>query len=312
MTKPKIKVVSVNISKKKGTIKKPVGEIELTELGVKNDAHAGNWHRQVSLLGKESVDKFEKEAKRSIEFGEFAENITTEGLILYETSPLDKLIIGNIELEITQIGKKCHGASCAIFQEVGNCVMPKEGIFARVMKNGIVKSGDTIEYIQKVYKVHVITLSDRAFKGEYDDRSGPRIIELVEDFFEKNNNPVEIEHTIIPDDPDALRVLLERAEEGKIDVVFTTGGTGVGPRDYTPEVVKELLDKEIPGVMEAIRLKYGVEKPNALLSRGVAGLMGETFVYTLPGSLKAVNEYMEEIFKTLKHLIYMLHGLDAH
>ena len=308
----KIRVVSVNISEKKGTIKKPVGEIELTELGVKNDAHTGNWHRQVSLLGKESVEKFEEEANRSIEFGEFAENITTEGLILYETSPLDKLIIGNIELEITQIGKKCHGTSCAIFQEVGNCVMPKEGIFARVMKNGVVKPGDTIEYIPKIYKVHVITLSDRAFKGEYEDRSGPRIIELLEEFFEKNKNPVEIEHTIIPDDPEALRVLLERAEEEKIDVVFTTGGTGVGPRDYTPEVVKELLDKEIPGVMEAIRLKYGMEKPNALLSRGVAGLMGKTFVYTLPGSLKAVNEYMEEIFKTLKHLIYMLHGLDAH
>lgn len=312
MTKSDIKVVSVNISEKKGTIKKPVEKIELNELGVKNDAHAGSWHRQVSLLGKESVEKFEKEANRKIEYGEFAENITTDGLILYETNPLDRLVLGDVELEITQIGKKCHGSSCAIFKEVGNCVMPKEGIFARVLKNGKVKAGDIVEYFPKVYKVHVITLSDRAFKGEYEDRSGPRIIELVDEFFNKINNPFEIEHTIIPDDPESLRVLLERAEEEKIDVVFTTGGTGVGPRDYTPEVVKELMDKEIPGVMEAIRMKYGMEKPNALLSRGVAGLMGKTFVYTLPGSVKAVNEYLEEIFKTLKHLIYMLHGIDAH
>lgn len=307
-----IKVISVNISEKKGTIKKPVEKIELTELGVKDDAHSGNWHRQVSLLGNESVKKFEKDAKRHIEFGEFAENITTEGLVLYKASPLDRLIIGDTELEITQIGKKCHGTSCAIFQEVGNCVMPKEGIFARVIKNGTVKAGDEVQYFQKVYKVQVITLSDRAFNGEYEDLSGPRIIELVESYFEKNNNPVEIEHTIIPDDPEALRALLERAEDNLIDVVFTTGGTGVGPRDYTPDVVQELLDKEIPGIMEAIRLKYGMEKPNALLSRGVAGLMGQTFVYTLPGSVKAVNEYMEEILKTLKHLVYMLHGLDAH
>lgn len=312
MTDPKIQVVSVNISKQKGTIKKPIDQIELNELGVKDDAHSGNWHRQVSLLGIESVKKFEKDAKRHIQYGEFAENITTEGLILYETKPLDKLIIGKTELEITQIGKKCHGTSCAIFKEVGNCVMPKEGIFARVLKNGIVKAGDLIEYIPKVYKVQVITLSDRAFNGEYEDRSGPRILELLSAFFEKNNHQFEKEHTIIPDDPEALRVLLERAEDNKIDVVFTTGGTGVGPRDYTPDVVKDLLDKEIPGIMESIRLKYGMDKPNALLSRGVAGLMGQTFVYTIPGSVKAVNEYMEEILKTLIHLKYMLHGLDAH
>lgn len=312
MANSQIKVVSVNISEKKGTIKKPVDQIELNEIGVKDDAHSGNWHRQVSLLGTESVKKFENDAKRHIEFGEFAENITTEGLILYETNPLDRLIIGETELEITQIGKKCHGTSCAIFKEVGNCVMPKEGIFARVLKNGIVKADDHIEYIPKVYKIQIITLSDRAFKGEYEDRSGPRILELLSDFFEKNNRQFATEHTIIPDDPEALRVLLERAEDNKIDVVFTTGGTGVGPRDYTPDVVKDLLDKEIPGIMESIRLKYSMEKPNALLSRGVAGLMGQTFVYTLPGSVKAVNEYMEEILKTLIHLKYMLHGLDAH
>jgi molybdopterin adenylyltransferase len=307
-----IKVLSVNVSERKGTIKVPVDSIDLTELGVKNDAHSGLWQRQVSLLGKESIEKYEKEAKRKINFGEFAENITTIGLVLYETAPLDQLIIGDAVLEITQIGKECHGSSCAIFKEVGNCVMPKEGIFARVLKKGSVKAGDQIEYIKKTFRVHVITLSDRASRGEYEDRSGPRIIELTYEFFWENDYVVEIEHTIIPDDPEALRILLERAEDNKVDVVFTTGGTGIGPRDFTPDVVKDLLDKEIPGVMEAIRLKYGVEKPNALLSRGVAGVMSYTLVYTLPGSVKAVNEYMEEIFKTLKHLIYMLHGLDTH
>jgi molybdenum cofactor synthesis domain-containing protein len=97
-----------------------------------------------------------------------------------------------------------------------------------------------------------------------------------------------------------------------LDVVFTTGGTGIGPKDFTPEVVKSYIDMEIPGIMESIRMKYGLEKPNALLSRGVAGVMDETLLYALPGSVKAVNEYMTEITNTLQHLIFMLHALDVH
>ena len=101
----KIKVLSVNISEKKGTIKKPVEAIQLSKIGVEGDAHSGNWHRQVSLLATESIEKFSKEAGRKIKFGEFAENITTEGLLLYETKPLDRFRNETIELEVTQIGK---------------------------------------------------------------------------------------------------------------------------------------------------------------------------------------------------------------
>ncbi len=142
-----IAILSVNISHKKGIVKTPVDSIVLNEQGVKDDAHAGDWHRQVSLLGKESFDKFQLEAKRELKFGEFAENITTEGIILYETIPGDKFIIGEVELEVTQIGKKCHGSGCAIYNEVGNCVMPKEGIFAKVIKPGTIKPGDKMTYI---------------------------------------------------------------------------------------------------------------------------------------------------------------------
>lgn len=142
----KIKVLSVNISEKKGVIKKPVNEIIITEKGVKDDAHAGDWHRQVSLLAKESIDKFEEVLGRKLEFGEFAENITTEGITLYTMKPGDKLNIGDVELEVTQIGKKCHGDGCAIFSQVGKCVMPKEGIFAKVLKTGKIKPEDEIIY----------------------------------------------------------------------------------------------------------------------------------------------------------------------
>lgn len=307
-----INVVSVNISEKKGTIKIPVPSIELNELGVANDAHSGNWHRQVSLLADESVQRFTHAAGRKIRYGEFAENITTKGLELVNTHPLDKLYIGDVELEITQIGKECHGTSCAIFKEVGNCVMPKEGIFARVLKNGIVKAGDEVKYSPKVYKVLIVTLSDRASRGEYSDRSGPKIEQVLTSFFENEGWKFEIDKKLIPDDEKILSSILNEAREANYDLVFTTGGTGIGPRDITPDVVKPFLNKEIPGIMELIRFKYGSIKPNALISRAVAGVMKNTLVYTLPGSVKAVEEYLTEIAPTLRHSIYMIHNLNAH
>ncbi|MDO9257845.1 MAG: molybdopterin-binding protein [Bacteroidales bacterium] len=307
-----ITVVSVNISEKKGTIKIPVPEIELNELGVARDAHAGDWHRQVSLLADESVQRFTHAAGRKINYGEFAENITTRGLELVNTHPLDRLTIGEVELEITQIGKECHGTSCAIFKEVGNCVMPKEGIFARVIKNGIVKAGDEVIYSPRIYNVLIITLSDRASRGEYSDRSGPKIEQILSTFFETEGWKFSIDRKLIPDDAETLKILLEEARQKQIDIVITTGGTGIGPRDITPEVVKPYIDKEIPGIMELIRFKYGSLKPNALLSRAIAGVMQNTLIYTLPGSVKAVEEYLTEITPTLRHSIYMLHNLDAH
>jgi molybdenum cofactor synthesis domain-containing protein len=306
------KVISVNISEKKGTIKHPVEEITLTGTGVMEDAHAGDWHRQVSLLAVESVEKFSREAKRKINFGEFAENITTQGIDLPKCHIFDRFRIGETELELTQIGKECHGTACAIFKEVGNCVMPKEGIFCRVLKTGKIRPKDRIVHVPKVFRVSIITLSDRASGGIYEDRSGPRIKEILNAFFSSRNQRIEILNVLIPDDADALGKLLIRQKNEGSDFIFTTGGTGIGARDITVETVSGLLDKQVPGIMELIRVKYGMEKPNALLSRGVAGTMGKTMVYTLPGSVKAVTEYMKEITKTMDHALFMLHGIDQH
>ena len=312
MSIKEVAVLSVNISEKKGTIKKPVESIELNSTGVAKDAHSGNWHRQVSLLAKESIEKFSKEANRKIEFGEFAENITTEGILLHHTAPLDKFTLGDIELEVTQIGKKCHGDNCSIFREVGNCVMPKEGIFCRVVKGGQLKAGDKLSYFPRVIKTMIITLSDRASRGEYADKSGPLMEKLCKDFFQSKNRHYKIEKVIIPDSEEELSQLLEKAQSEDFDIVLTTGGTGIGPKDITPDVVKKYITKEIPGIMELIRVKYGMEKPNALVSRGIAGVMRRTLIYTLPGSPKAVNEYCSEIFKTIEHSLYMLNELDLH
>ena len=154
-------VVSVNISKEKGTTKNPVSEITITENGVLGDAHSGDWHRQVSMLAWERIEQFSSEINRKIQPGEFAENITTRGIDLKNVAILDRFRIGSTELEVTQIGKDCHGNRCVVYQEVGECIMPKEGIFCRVIKGEKVKNGYEIEYLPGTLRFLIITLSDR-------------------------------------------------------------------------------------------------------------------------------------------------------
>ncbi|NJD02796.1 MAG: MOSC domain-containing protein [Ruminiclostridium sp.] len=138
------KVIAVNISDKKGVPKRTIefGEF-IEDFGLKGDAHAGNWHRQVSFLGQESIDKMKALGIKGLCTGKFAENITTEGIELYKLNIGTKIDIGGAIFEVTQIGKECH-KKCAIFHQIGNCVMPIEGIFARVLKGGTVKAGDEI------------------------------------------------------------------------------------------------------------------------------------------------------------------------
>ncbi|NMM62727.1 MOSC domain-containing protein [Clostridium sp. P21] len=141
------KVVEVNISETKGVVKKPIGKGYFKEnYGLEGDAHAGEWHRQVSLLSQESIDKMKAMGAEGLSSGKFAENITTEGITLYELPVGTKLKIGETLMEVTQIGKECH-KGCAIRSQVGDCIMPREGIFTKVLKGGYVKSGDTIEVI---------------------------------------------------------------------------------------------------------------------------------------------------------------------
>ncbi|HOW08368.1 MAG TPA: MogA/MoaB family molybdenum cofactor biosynthesis protein [Bacteroidales bacterium] len=161
------------------------------------------------------------------------------------------------------------------------------------------------------FGVEIITLSDRAYRGEYNDLSGPRIRERLGEFFSEQKWDYVIKTSLIPDDAAMLKGIIQTASL-TAEMIFTTGGTGIGPRDITVETVRPMLDKEIPGIMEYIRIRYGADKPNALLSRGVAGIAGNALIYTLPGSLKAVDEYMTEILKTLKHSVMMKHGLDVH
>jgi MOSC domain-containing protein YiiM len=144
-----MRVVAINISEKKGIPKVTVPEGNFIEdFGLEGDAHGGKWHRQVSLLGVESIDKMKAIGIQGLCTGKFAENLTTEGIVLYDLPVGTLLRIGETLQEVTQIGKECH-QKCAIFHTVGDCVMPKEGIFTRVLKGGVIRAGDEIEIVRE-------------------------------------------------------------------------------------------------------------------------------------------------------------------
>ena len=159
-----LEVISVNLSESKGTIKRPVERIAIDLSGVVGDAHAGPWQRQVSLLSQESIERFSEQMGRKIMPGEFAENLTVAGLDFAAVAVLDRFRFGGVELEVTQIGKQCHGRRCAIFQQIGQCVMPVEGIFARVVHGGELAAGDLGEHLPRP-----LTISD-----PHAQRSGGR------------------------------------------------------------------------------------------------------------------------------------------
>jgi len=158
----------------------------------------------------------------------------------------------------------------------------------------------------------VITLSDRAHAGEYPDRSGPVLMEGLKKFCTERGWTLEAEVSLLPDDPERLESALSDAVARGVMLVLTTGGTGIGPRDHTPDLVARMADREIPGIMEYIRWKYGQTNPNALLSRSIAAILGSTLVYTLPGSVGAAQEYMAEITLSLEHALLTLRGSDTH
>lgn len=142
-------VTAVNISKQKGTVKHPVAEGLLKiDHGIVGDSHAGNWHRQISLLAQESIDKMTALGVPGLTPGKFAENLTTEGIVLHTLPVGTLLLIGSCLTEVTQIGKQCH-QHCEIYQKIGRCIMPTEGIFVKVLSEGAVRAGDSIRVVTR-------------------------------------------------------------------------------------------------------------------------------------------------------------------
>lgn len=304
------KLIAICISENKGTAKKPVRSAVLREdHGVEGDAHAGNWHRQVSLLGLEKIEAFRRQGAQ-VDFGAFGENLIIEGFDFRNLPVGTRFRIGDALLEMTQIGKECH-SHCAIFHMVGDCIMPREGVFARVLSGGEIHPGDEVEEIppseDRPYTCACVTLSDKGAQGERKDESGPLMAQMM-----RSAGYEVVEELLIPDEYDRIvKELVRLADQRQVDVIMTTGGTGFSPRDITPEATEEVCDRMAPGIAEAIRAFSMTKTPRAMLSRAASGIRGGSLIINLPGSPKAVGESLEFLLPTLAHGLEVLAGRTA-
>lgn len=302
------KVLAVNISDKKGVAKTPIAEGKFQQQhGLVGDAHAGTWHRQVSLLAIESVRKTAQ--GNGACNGVFAENLTTEGIVLYTLPIGTRLKIGETIQEVTQIGKECHD-DCAVKRQVGQCILPREGVFTRVLQGGVIRPGDIIEVLAEpaaeaaVFRVGIIVASDKGSRGERADESGKAIAEIVGRFHMQ-----VAELLILPDELELLaQAMVRLCDERHVDLILTTGGTGFSPRDVTPEATARVIDRVVPGIPEAMRWYSLQITPRAMLSRAAAGIRKRTLIVNLPGSPKSVRECLEYIMESLVHGLEILTG----
>ena len=300
-------VRAVCLSKARGTEKVNVGRGELqADWGLAGDAHAGHWHRQVSLLSADKIAAFNAKGA-NVQPGAFGENLVVEGLDFRAMPVGTRLRCGQALLEITQIGKECH-SHCAIFHRVGDCIMPREGVFAKVLESGPVAVGDVMRVEARPqplpFQAAVITLSDRCAAGEREDKSGPAIVERL-----TQNGYEVIETLLLPDGRPALEKELRRlCDQRQPDLILTTGGTGFSPRDVTPEATLAVAERQAPGIAEAIRAASLRITPRAMLGRGVSVIRGKTLIINLPGSPKACNESMDVFLDQMPHALTLLRG----
>lgn len=294
-------IIAVCSSEKKGQRKKQMERgLLVRDRGLQGDAHGGGGRRQVSLLAVESVDRM-RAAGLDLQPGDFAENLATRGLELFSLPLGTRLKVGERAiLRVTQIGKECHDR-CAIYEQAGDCVMPREGIFAEVLQGGEVAAGDSL-VLKPSYRFALLTASDKGWRGEREDRSGPLAGEMLLPWGDV------LKSEIVPDEKDSIVKSLCQLAESPVDAIFTSGGTGLGPRDITPEATLEVLDRLVPGIPEAMRRETTAATPRAMLSRAVAGIRGATLIVNLPGSPRAVEECLGVLLPVLDHVLETVSG----
>ena len=293
-------VKAICISEKRGVKKHCIQNAVFSEeWGIKGDAHGGNWHRQVSLLSEEKIEAFRAKGAH-VNYGDFGENLVVDGFD-FRSMPVGTLLrCGDVLLEITQIGKECH-SHCEIYRAMGDCIMPREGVFARVIQGGRIAVGDEMRIERRTekrkYQAAIITLSDKGSAGEREDKSGP----LIKERLSQKGYEV-VEQILLPDDAEKLKKhFIRLSDQRQLDLIITTGGTGFGPKDITPEATMDVATRNAPGIAEAIRSYSMKFTLRAMLSRGVSVIRGKTLIINLPGSPKACSESLDCILDTLPH-----------
>jgi molybdopterin adenylyltransferase len=302
-------VKALCISENTGEQKTPIQSATFrADHGIESDAHAGQWHRQVSLLAESDVETI-REKIDDLSDGAFAENVILSGVDLNSCGLGTKLRLGDdVVLSISQIGKVCH-TRCRIFYLAGDCIMPRLGIFARVETGGAVRPGDRAEAFdivsRETFQAVVLTISDRCSRGEAQDTAGPATAKILAESLGANIYRTEI----LPDEQETIAERLKHYSEGhSIDLVLAVGGTGFSPRDVTPEAAREVIDRLTPGLDEAMRTASAKKTPHAMLSRAVSGIAKSTLIITLPGSERAATENLQSLLPALAHGLEKLRG----
>ena len=280
----------------------------IENFGVEGDAHAGKGPRQVSILSELSLAKMESQGIKTSP-GCCGENIDIHGTIELHTLLRGvQLKLGeSTVVKVTEIGKdNTDGHADNVIQ---SNIFPLEGVFAEVLIGGAVKPGDPVEVLRNIgFTAGVLTVSDSASRGDYQDLSGPALIELLD-----GNGFLPARYAIVPDEMSRITAKLENwCEDGFLDVLFTTGGTGFSVRDITPEATSEVCDREVPGIPEMIRQKSALIVESAWLSRARAGIRKRTLVINLPGSRKAAIECAGFALPVLGHALEVLRGDIEH
>jgi molybdopterin adenylyltransferase len=306
-------VLSVCISGRKGDRKTPLEAATLVaNHGIEGDVHAGPWHRQVSLLDAADVEGMRGRGLPDLKAGDFAENVLLSGIELATLGLGSRIRLGaTAEVTVTQIGKVCH-ARCAIYEQAGDCIMPRRGLFARVLSGGTVRAGDPAEVAARIeretFQCVVLTASDRCSRGETVDTAGPAVGDLLRQRLGAHIYAGEI----LPDDRGRISDRLRHYCDGhSIDLVLVVGGTGFAPRDVTPEAARDVIERLTPGLDEAMRRASLEKTPNAMLSRAVSGIRGSTLIIALPGSERGSVENLGAVLPALAHGLAKLRGDPA-
>lgn len=299
------RVAAVCLSEQRQVRKTKQDTVNLIEnFGIEGDAHGGTGPRQVSILSELSLSKMEAEGITT-SYGCCGENIDISGTIeLHTLLPGVKLKFGDFAVvRITEIGKdNSDGHADNVIRKN---IFPVEGVFAEVLTGGAVKPGDPIEVLRNSgFTAGVLTVSDSTSRGERIDLSGPALIELL-----RKHNFAPARYAVVPDEVSEIKAKLTNwCDDGFLDVLFTTGGTGFSARDVTPEATGMVCDRNVPGIPEMIRHKSSETVNSAWLSRAVAGIREKTLVINLPGSEKAAVECAEFALTVINHGLEILRG----
>ena len=285
------KVLAVCTSERKGLQKHDVHSAHFdTDWGINGDAHAGKWHRQISLLSADAIEAFNRKGADVIP-GAFGENLVVEGFD-FRALPVGTLLrCGNVLLEMTQIGKECH-SHCEIYKKMGDCIMPREGVFARVLEPGTISVGDEMVIVERdghfPWQAAVITFGNSGACGDSVSESGSAVSKRL-----RENGYEVVEQFGIPSDARVLKQQLIRlCDQRQLDIIITTGGNSRSLYSDVPETAISIADKQLSCVSGAM----------------CAVIRRKTLIINLSDDAKACMEGMDKFMDTLPHTLGLLRG----